>query len=125
MSTGTIAQLLSSVTAANSAPTVATDGVARPVGHSKTKEADLLLQLSRTSGTATFVFNLWGYHPTQAKWHADIIQTGTITITADKNFTRRIEGINRFSRYYLELETITGTGASVDDASLSVDPDAS
>lgn len=111
-------------TATNSPPTTATPGVALP--HA-TDRATLLIQTLAASGTVTATFKLWGYNNRLATWfplgidataaNKGVINGGNAVaegpISDVIRHAEEVTALRAFSRVYLEITAIGGTGTSV------------
>lgn len=112
--------ILNQAAAANSAPTVVTDGVAVPIN--RQGKAVLVRFRHTATGARTFSVKLWGYIAgevdadgaaiaTTAGW-ADTEETVSLASTStDGSFVRVFEGLAGFSRLYAEVTAISGTAA--------------
>lgn len=123
-------QLLDDATATNGAPSAATDGVALP---QRWGDAIALVRSTAGSGTMTCTLKLWVYWDGSADGSTDAIgwyPLGTNATAADKGklneanaigetgadaiaHVERIVGLNAFTRAYLEVTAIGGTGTAI------------
>jgi len=120
-----VVRLLNAVGAANGVPSAATDGYAPTEDRRVVNCVGFEGQFSRTSGTATFRLRLWGYTPqkydtsdaviSSSGFWSCLYDTGAavLTYTTDFNEAFCVEHAGRYTRFYLELVSISGTGAVV------------
>jgi len=116
---------LNAATAANSAPTAATDGVAVPINRMG-KVVVFRLAHTTTAGNdaRTCSIKLWGYCPgsasaagaavSSAAWD-DMGETYDLaSVSADGSVVALVtEAVTIYSRIYVELTAVSGTGTAI------------
>lgn len=117
--------ILNGATATNSAPSLATDGVAIPQDR-RNENITIKFRHSTTAGNdaRTFTIKIWGYCPGEldsdgasiagtAGW-CDTEETYSLaSVSADGSIAKRFVGFTAFSRLYAEITAISGTGTAV------------
>lgn len=122
-------ELLASVTAANSPPTLATDGLElnaiRDAVNSIPEVCSVAIVSTAGSGTMSCSARLWGYLPAASSWIPAGVGTAAAKgmlndgdsigeVSADKiAHSEPVDLIAHFSRLYLEITAIAGTATAV------------
>ncbi len=117
-------QLLSAVTATNSPPTAATDGVDVKASGILRDEAYVLVKSTDGSGTMTVTVKLWGWYDTVSAWAPlgigstkGVLNDGTAIAeeTADNIVhVESLSGLTQLQRVYAEITAIGGTSTAID-----------
>jgi len=112
-------KLLDEVTATNSAPTAATDGVSL---HNN-DEAILMVASTAGSGTMTVTVKLWAYSTAISEWmplgigpNNGVINGGNALAESSADaiaHTEPIDGLFAFDRLYAEVTAIGGTATAI------------
>ena len=111
-----IITLLTAVTAANGAPSIASEAVGTALPF-HTDQATLFVRSTAGSGVMTVTVRLWGFNLELDRWFDLGLLNGGVAIgecQADQiSYAEGVMGLRGFDRLYAEVTAIAGTATAV------------